>query len=256
MTPLTLLGSHLADSRLLSILTIPVAVLQTGRIAFQPALPSARTNMLQRVSVGSLDKFSLLYPSVWWPSQAANFVLLPSSTSEISSNSSVTDILESTTIMVANMHALSPQKPPVLLVYLPTGAAAEMEKFTDADATKPIHDYVVSRLTAVAEAEVTAPIEGRMVRWKADRFALGATTSPSAIGKDAKPNDLDELGRALWDDRLGFAGEGTDRHLRGSVVGAVASGEREAERLASLLNGQLSSVRRRVALRGICTSES
>lgn len=130
------------------------------------------------------------------------------------------------------MHALSPEQPPVLLLYLPPHAAEVLEKASDGEMTGVAHDHIVSRLGSHGAEQ---PLEGRMVRWKADRFALGATTSPIAFGKDAVPEDLDALGQALWDGRLGFAGEGTDRHLRGSVVGAVASGEREADRLAKLL---------------------
>lgn len=135
--------------------------------------------------------------------------------------------------MVANMHALSQERPPVLLLYLPPHAAEVLERIPDAEMTRAAHEYITSRLgTDHAEQ----PIEGRMVRWRANPYALGATTSPIALGKDARPDDLDELGKPLWEGRLGFAGEGTDRHLRGSVVGAVASGEREAERLIRLLS--------------------
>ena len=43
------------------------------------------------------------------------------------------------------------------------------------------------------------------------------------------------LGRSQWGGRLGFAGEHTDLDGRGSVVGAVVSGEREGERVAGML---------------------
>lgn len=44
-----------------------------------------------------------------------------------------------------------------------------------------------------------------------------------------------ELGRAEWAGRLGFAGEHTDVHHRGSVNGAVESGIREAGRADGVL---------------------
>lgn len=209
--------------------------MQTGSVAFKPELCQERTSILNRVSVGLLDKFSLLYDKVWWPADAANFVLLPTSTlGSFDKTSSINDILESTSIMIANMHALSHQKPALLLVYLPPHAAAVLESFSDEQLTPAIHSHVTSRLQHVATSEPSSPIQGKMVRWKADKYALGATTSPIALGKDAQAEDLDLLGQSLWEGRLGFAGEGTDRHLRGSVVGAVASGEREAERLIKL----------------------
>lgn len=214
------------------ILTVPVAVLQTGRIAFTPPLPPQRQSLIARTSVGLLDKFSLLYSKAWWPSEAANFTFLPSKPDASSPESGAKDVLERTTIMVANMYALSPEKPPVLLLYLPPHAAEVLERVGDYDMAQAAHAYVASRLGSNSAEQ---PLEGRMVRWRADRFALGATTSPIAIGKDARPEDLDQLGEPLWDGRLCFAGEGTDRHLRGSVVGAVASGEREADRIAERL---------------------
>lgn len=213
-------------------MTAPIAVLQTGRIAFKPELPQDRTKLINRVSVGLLDKFSLLYDKAWWPANAGNFILLPTSPiNTFDKSSSVKEVLEATSIMVANMHALSNQKPALLLVYIPPFAAAVLESFTDEQLTSAVHEHVLSRLQHVATGEPTAPIQGKMVRWKEDKYALGATTSPIALGKDAQPEDLDVLGQSLWSGRLGFAGEGTDRHLRGSVVGAVASGEREAERI-------------------------
>lgn len=209
--------------------------MQTGSVAFKPELSQERTSILNRVSVGLLDKFSLLYDKVWWPADAANFVLLPTSTlGSFDKTSSINDILESTSIMIANMHALSHQKPALLLVYLPPHAAAVLESFSDEQLTPAIHSHVTSRLQHVATSEPSSPTQGKMVRWKADKYALGATTSPIALGKDAQAEDLDLLGQSLWEGRLGFAGEGTDRHLRGSVVGAVASGEREAERVIKL----------------------
>lgn len=219
------------------IITIPIAVLQTGRVAFNPELPQERQRLLNRVSVGLLDKFSLLYDSVWWPADAGNFILLPTSSKldKFDANTPVEEVLESSSIMVANMHVLSQQKPALLLVYLPPHAAEVLENYSDSKLTPAMHSHVLSRLQHVATGEPIAPRQGKMVRWKADKFALGATTSPIALGKDAQPEDLDLLGESLWQGTLGFAGEGTDRHLRGSVVGAVASGEREAERLVKAL---------------------
>lgn len=142
--------------------------------------------------------------------------------------------------MVANMHALGTTKPPVLLLYLPPQAAEILEDVSDSDFTQVAHQYVTSRLQSVSSKTPFEPISGRMVRWKADPFSLGATTSPVALGKNAQPDDLSKLGEPLWDGRLGFAGEGTDRHLRGSVPGAVASGEREADRIVKLLQARAS----------------
>lgn len=212
-------------------------MLQTGSVSFSPELPEERTKVLKRVSVGLLDKFSLLYDNVWWPAQAGNFVLLPTSSTlnQFDKNTPVEEVLEASSIMVANMHALSHQKPALLLVYIPPHAAEVLESYSDGELTPIIHSHVVSRLRHVATSEPTSPKQGKMVRWKADKYALGATTSPIALGKDAQPEDLDLLGQSLWNGKLGFAGEGTDRHLRGSVVGAVASGEREAERLIKLV---------------------
>ena len=206
-------------------------------VKFSPPLPVGRTTVLSRTSIGLLNKLSLLYDSVWWPAEAANFVSLPTSKDALDPHSTPLAILESATIMTANMHALSPAKPPLLLLYLPPGVAKLLERHSDETLTLAAHEYITSRLSSTTSTEIPLPIAGRMVRWGSDPFSLGATTSPIALGKDAQPEDLDSLGQPLWDERLGFAGEGTDRHLRGSVPGAVSSGEREADRLIKLLHG-------------------
>lgn len=48
--------------------------------------------------------------------------------------------------------------------------------------------------------------------------------------------DFKELGRPVWEGRLGFAGEHTEMEHRGSVAGAVVSGSREAGRIDRYLS--------------------
>jgi lysine-specific histone demethylase 1B len=48
--------------------------------------------------------------------------------------------------------------------------------------------------------------------------------------------DFKELSRPVWGGKLGFAGEHTEMEHRGSVAGAVVSGQREAARVGRLLD--------------------
>lgn len=81
-----------------------------------------------------------------------------------------------------------------------------------------------------------APTEVALTNWLTDELSLGATTTPTIVSEgERSPMDFKELSRPTWEGRLGFAGEHTDMDNRGSVAGAVVSGQREAARVERLL---------------------
>jgi hypothetical protein len=56
------------------ICTIPLTVLKTGSVAFDPPLPQDRLKLMERTSVGILNKILLVYANVWWPAKASHFL--------------------------------------------------------------------------------------------------------------------------------------------------------------------------------------
>jgi monoamine oxidase len=48
------------------ILTVPLGVLQSGLITFEPALPAATADAIDRLGMGILDKYWLRFDEPWW----------------------------------------------------------------------------------------------------------------------------------------------------------------------------------------------
>lgn len=190
----------------LALSTIPLAVLQNlPPKFFNPPLPNRKRTILSRTHVGVLEKVALTYPSVWWPT-AISFTL----------------VTEEGVLLVFPLSS----EPPTLFVYIPHSLVAK-------SSPREVHAQLASALAA--GKQVPLPTNSVASNWKSDEFALGATSTPVKVGEGRSPLDWGEAARPSWDGTLGFAGEATEIDHRGSATGAVLSGEREAKRIASIL---------------------
>ena len=221
-----------------AISTIPLGVLKVSPPTFSPELPAAFLAAIQRTAVGVLEKVVLSYSTPWWPSPSTigTFLILPSSPSA-SPPSSLAELFTQTTLSVTNLHRTAHVPHASLLIYLGANAGRFIASHSESDVGEALHTYLSTRLSVPG-----APSPKNIVvsRWLEDAYARGATSSPvtlarSSDGEGATPLDFVLLGRSQWGGRLGFAGEHTDLDGRGSVVGAVVSGEREGERVAGML---------------------
>lgn len=220
------------------ICTIPLAVLQAAPPTFSPPLESPLQAAIKRTQVGLLDKVILVYDEPWWDAQTGTFILLPEDeTEQPRQTDGLGTMLKRTTVVVDNLHKTAASKLPALLVPLGATAAHVVERHSDDQVVSTVHKFLAKRIGGSA----SEPKETLVVRWGADPYARGATSAPVCLapGVDAadQPTPLDfvQLSRSQWDGRLGFAGEHTDFDHRGSVVGALLSGEREAKRVLGLL---------------------
>lgn len=138
------------------------------------------------------------------------------------------------TLSVTNLAFTSPTSHASLLVYLGADAGTFISSYTPAEVTQALHTYLSSRISS-PHTPAESPIHSFVTDWLTDPFSRGATSSPVEKGGERSPLDFVILSRSAWGGRLGFAGEHTDLDHRGSVVGAVVSGEREGKRVAGLL---------------------
>ncbi|KAJ3853059.1 hypothetical protein EV368DRAFT_39695 [Lentinula lateritia] len=175
---------------------------------FNPPLPARKSSVISRSAVGILEKYGLLYDSLWWDPAAGPFTIL----------------LETGTLLAIPI-SISPPCLHVLVSHGLTGLSADT-----------IHN-VLSQAIA-PEKTVLKPTKVVASRWKDDELSFGATSSPVRVGEGRSPLDFAELARPVWGGLLGFAGEATELDHRGSVPGAILSGEREARRIQALLDWQ------------------
>lgn len=236
------IGSYLGKT---VISTIPLGVLQVSPPRFNPALDKRFLTAIQRTEVGILEKIILSYKNAWWPDAqtVGSYTLLPTPPHG-GAKSALEEVLSQTTLLVINLS--SAEEHPTLQLYLGARAGRALSAFSQDEITSTLHTYLTSRLLPSNAIDIFPPTHVTVTRWKDDPFARGATSSPVVLKPSARtPNEADTeapspldfitLGRSTWDGRLGFAGEHTDVDGRGSVVGAVNSGNREGARVVSLL---------------------
>jgi monoamine oxidase len=225
-----------------AVCTIPLGVLKTLPASFfSPALKPRKAAAIESTHVGELAKVVLTYPSVWWPAKTGSFTIMPSAgplPATEAEKASAADLLKTIPLVVSSFASGAlPKAHPTLLTYVASPISALIEALPTADVAAALHAIFASNLPVAGADSAAAPEPTHAVvtSWSADPFSRGATSTPNTTGASRSPLNFLELGRAEWAGRLGFAGEATDVNHRGSVTGACVSGEREATRVAGLL---------------------
>lgn len=193
-----------------ALIAVPLGVLKAGSITFEPSLPAAKQQALERVGMGLLNKCYLIFPEVFWD-DAALFGYAGERKGEWAE--------------WINLDALLGM--PVLLGF----NAADYAHLLEAQSDEQIVDAAMQTLRIMYGKSIPAPLQYRITRWAADPYSLG---SYSFMAVGASPADYDVLAQPVGK-RLFFAGEHTHRNHPATVHGAYLSGERAADEILSLL---------------------
>jgi monoamine oxidase len=182
------------------IVTVPLGVLKAGTITFDPPLPQAKRDAIERLGFGLLNKVVVDFDKPFWPESTPMIGL-------VGNDQPVTDLVNG--LVFAD-------KP--LLVGLRGGQAAwSRESLTDQEAVREL-------ITAIG---APAPTGSLVTHWGTDQYARG---SYSFIAVGSSPDDMHTLGEPVGE-RVLFAGEATNPEWFGTVHGAYLSGLREADRV-------------------------
>ena len=200
-------GEFTADR---AVITVPLSVLQAGRISFAPALPERKTQAIQRLGMGVLDKVVLRFNRVFWDTDA--------------------DYLN----YIAPMRGDWPEfvnlapavQMPLLVALRGANAARDAEGRGDGDLVTD----AMRVLRVMYGGNVPDPTGALVTRWAADPFAGGAY---SYVPTGVSTMEYDALGAPIAG-RLFFAGEATVRDYPGTVHGAWLSGLRVAEAIGDV----------------------
>jgi monoamine oxidase len=187
------------------ILTVPVGVLQSGSITFSPDLPAWKTQAIQRIGSGTLQKAVLRFSEAFWntDSHLLGFVA------------------NSGRFWMEWVDLFTLTGEPLLMGFNAGSAAEAMEARSDAE----IVADAMGVLRTIFGPAVPDPIDWRISRWHSDPLARG---SYSYLPPDATPEDREQLGEPVAD-RLFFAGEATATDFPATVHGALLSGRRAAQ---------------------------
>nr|VDC90189.1 unnamed protein product [Brassica oleracea] len=185
-----------------AVIAVPLGVLKSGTITFEPKLPDWKQEAINQLGVGIMNKIILHFEKVFWRQ-----VELLGVAAETSYGCSY----------FLNLHKATGHP---FLVYMSAGQLArDIEKMSDESAAS----FAVMQLKRIFP-DAMAPVQYLVSRWGSDVNSLGSY-SYDAVGK---PHDLNERLRVPVDN-LFFAGEATSSSFAGSVHGAYSSGLMAAE---------------------------
>ncbi len=189
------------------LITLPLGVLQSEQVTFDPPLPERKVEAIQRLGSGLLNKCCLRFPDVFWHE---GYELIGH-----------VDDRPGRWLEFLNLYAYTEQ--PVLIALNGGSFARELESWSDPDTV----DGAMEVLKGIYGNAIPLPESVQISRWAADPFALGAY-SYNAVGSG--PADRRALAEPAFN-RLFFAGEATMASGYQTVHGALKSGFREARRL-------------------------
>ncbi|XP_037493268.1 polyamine oxidase 2 isoform X2 [Jatropha curcas] len=185
-----------------AIVAVPLGVLKSNTIVFEPKLPDWKEEAITEMGVGIENKIAMHFDKVFWPN--VEFLGVVGETSYGCS-------------YFLNLYKATGHP---VLVYMPAGQLAkDIERMSDEAAA----NFAFMQLKNILP-EAYAPIQYLITRWGSDINSLGSY-SYDTVGKS---HDLYERLR-IPVDNLFFAGEATSMSNPASVHGAFATGLMAAE---------------------------
>lgn len=201
-----------------AVITLPLGVLKAGAVLFDPPLPIAKQEAMDRLGMGVLNKVVLRFPQTFWSDEELLYLgYMAQKTGEWSTNISYHEVDGRPTLVCLNAASY----------------ALELEEMSD----EAIVGAAMDVFRAMFGANIPDPESIHITRWASDPYALG---SYSHIPPGASPGDYDELAKPAG--KLHFAGEATNKDYASTVHGAYLSGVRAAEEITQRIAPQLSPV--------------
>jgi monoamine oxidase len=192
-----------------AIVTLPLGVLQSKLVRFDPELPARKQDAIQRLGFGLLDKVILTFDEPFWARDRYAFGWVGERI----------DDYPTCAVNLWKTHRL-----PKLVFIVGGPLAARVERWS----TSEVERWAFEVLQEMFGTAAVRPRRVERTLWSADPFAMG---SYAFIPVGASPADLEVLAEPV-DDRLFFAGEATVRQHWATVHSAYVSGLREAARIS------------------------
>ncbi|OAA78073.1 lysine-specific histone demethylase 1 [Akanthomyces lecanii RCEF 1005] len=208
--------------------TVPLGVLKHGNIEFDPPVPDWKSQAIERLGFGILNKVVLVYDRVFWEADRHIFGVLkdapdPESTSQHEYRGSRGRFFQ--WFNVTNTTGM-----PCLLALMAGDAGFD----TETTSNEALIREATETLRSVFGPDVPHPLEAVVTRWGSDPFARG---SYSSAAPDMQPEDYDNMAKPLGN--LFFAGEHTIGTHPATVHGAYLSGLRAASEILAEILGPI-----------------
>jgi monoamine oxidase len=196
-------GTRITADRV--ICTLPLGVLQSGRLRFGQPLQRARQDALDGLRMGLLNKCWLRFDRVHWPDDVDWIGWLGPRPGHWGEWVSLARVLRA----------------PVLLGFNAADQASEIERLDDRATLAAAH----AALREMFGTGFPAPVAAQITRWGQDPHALGSY-SFNAVGTG--PATRRALAGSDWGGQIWFAGEAASPEYFGTAHGAVLSGRAAA----------------------------
>ncbi|KAK4042548.1 Sec1-like protein [Parachaetomium inaequale] len=208
--------------------TIPLGVLKHGNVKFEPPLPPWKSDAIDRLGFGVLNKVILVYKEPFWDEDRDIFGVLRNPTNRHSLDQK--DYASQRGRFFQWFNITKTSGLPVLLALMAGDAGFDTEQTCNDDLVAEATEI----LRSVYGSRVPHPIEAVVTRWASDKFARG---SYSSAGPDMKADDYDTMARPIGN--LFFAGEHTCGTHPATVHGAYLSGLRAASEVLDAMLGPI-----------------
>ena len=188
------------------ILTVPLSILQQGKILFNPTLPDYKQQAFSRISMGLFNKVFMEFEEKFWPGNTDFLVFQHETLAHFG--------------IAVNYHHY--RKRPILIAM----PVAESARWIE---TEPDHVIQQTWLNILSKAFPRKNVNLKRVkvtRWGQDVYSLGSY-SYVPVGSQAK--DFEAIACPVG--RIHFAGEATLSAHHATVHGAYLTGIREANRI-------------------------
>ncbi len=192
------------------VVTVPLGVLQSGKVRFSPPLPQDKQNAIAKLGMGVLNKCYLRFSDSFWPADVDWLSYISEKPGE----------------WVDWVSFKPPINQPILLGFNAANRGREIEAWSDQD----IVASAMQTLRTLYGENIPEPIDYQITRWASDPFALGSYSYyPVGSEPEMRQQLAAPLGEALF-----FAGEATNEEYFGTTHGAYLSGLRVAEEILNL----------------------
>jgi monoamine oxidase len=198
-----------------AVCTLPVGVLKSGSVRFDPELPESKRTALEGIEMGPVLKLLLHFRERFWPEWAAN---IGCGTGPVT--------------LYWPVFYRSERKPPVLTAYCTGPRAAQLSKLGEDEALEIVLEDL-RRLFPRADPR-RALVAHRRIDWATDPFSCGGYTflRPGGVGARERLRAPD-TGALFW------AGAATEMSpIAATVEAAYSSGLRAAGEAETHLAGE------------------
>ena len=197
------------------IITLPLGVLKSGAIQFDPPLPEEKQQAIQRVGFGNYEKLAMRFDKFYWPREPHRFNYLSSG---------------EPSLFHAWLNIGHYTDTPIIVAYHAGRRARHINQWSDGELLENTLTTMQRIFGNNGYGEIPTPQDYLRTNWQSDPFSSGSY-SYDQIGQ--QPTDRLTLAEPVGH-RLFFAGEATHPHFYATVHGAYETGVRAAQEVTKV----------------------